>query len=75
MYTADAVKHFVTKANLVRALKRSKTPRTKGAVSMWGELVPLIVAYELSAITDGKLKVKLSAYRNPTNPKASRVAA
>lgn len=75
MYTADVVKHFTSKANIHRALKGSKTPRTKGAISMWGELVPLIVAHELAAITKGKLKVDLAAYRNPHNPKDTHAAA
>jgi hypothetical protein len=70
----DAVKHFKTKANLVRALQSSKTPRSKAAVSMWGDLVPLPVAHELSRITRGKLKVDLPAYQKAYPSGSSAVA-
>lgn len=75
MYTTDAVSFFGTKANIVRKLKGSKTPRTKGAVSMWGELVPLIVAHELAALSRGKLKVDLKLYQNASAPNESHAAA
>jgi predicted phage-related endonuclease len=75
MKTADAIAHYKSAANLVRALSRSRTPRSKGAVSMWGELVPLIVAHEIEAISGGAVKVELDLYENPTNPKKSAATA
>jgi hypothetical protein len=66
-----AVSHFGTKANLVRALQGSKTPRTKGAVSMWEGLVPLVVALELERITGGKLKVDLALYQDAAQSKST----
>lgn len=76
MYKADAIAHFGgTQADIVRVLKDSKTPRSKGAVSLWKGLVPLVVAYELARLSRGKLKVDLSLYQAATNFKDSHVAA
>lgn len=59
MYTKDAVKHFGTRAEIARRLKT----RTKSAVYQWGDIVPLLAAHELEAISDGAVSVNLTAYK------------
>ncbi|MGE6418005.1 Cro/CI family transcriptional regulator [Alteromonas macleodii] len=53
MNKEDAVEHFGGVTKLAEALGLSK-----GAVSQWGETIPLLRAYQLEKITGGKLKVE-----------------
>jgi hypothetical protein len=74
MLKDTAVSHYGSQAKLVRALKDSKTPRSKGAVSMWNDLVPLVVALELERISRGKLKVNMAMYQAPRNQSTNAAA-
>jgi hypothetical protein len=58
MYTRDAIKFFGSRAEIARQLKT----RTKSAVYQWGDLVPLLAAHELAALSNGLLRVNLKAY-------------
>lgn len=57
MLTADAVKHFGSKAKLAEALSVNRS-----AISNWGILVPRGRAFEIEKITKGKLRVNLALY-------------
>jgi len=51
MQTKEAVKHFGSQTAVGKALGI-----TKGAVSNWKGTVPLLRAYQLQEISEGKLK-------------------
>lgn len=53
MLKADAVQHFGGVIKLADALGL-----TKGAVSQWGDTVPLLRAYQIERITNGALKAE-----------------
>lgn len=53
MKKSDAVAHFGSSVKLAKAINV-----TKGAISQWGEVVPLGRAYQIELITKGKLKVE-----------------
>jgi hypothetical protein len=57
MRTEDAVRHFGTKSAIARALGI-----TKASLTSWGERVPALRAWQLSAITAGKLKFDPNEY-------------
>lgn len=57
MLKEDVLAHFKTKSAIVKALGRHKS-----AIHQWGDVVPLMAALELEAITEGKLKVDISLY-------------
>lgn len=44
--------------NMTRVLRLSS-----GTVSLWGDVVPRAMAFELEVLTDGALKVDLSCYK------------
>mgnify|MGYP003691499057 CR=1 FL=1 len=52
MLKEDAVRHFGGVTKLAEALGLSK-----GAVSQWGENIPMLRAYQIERITNGKLVV------------------
>lgn len=52
MLKKDAVRHFGGVTKLAEALGLSK-----GAVSQWGENIPMLRAYQIERITNGKLVV------------------
>jgi DNA-binding transcriptional regulator YdaS (Cro superfamily) len=64
MYKADAVRHFGSQIAVARALGI-----TKGAVSLWGNVVPEGSAYKLESVTGGALKVDPTLY--PSTQRAS----
>lgn len=53
MNKADAVEHFGGVTKLAAALRLSK-----GAVSQWGDEIPLLRAYQIEKLTGGKLKAE-----------------
>lgn len=53
MNKEDAVEHFGGVTKLAEALGLSK-----GAVSQWGETIPLLRAYQIEKLTGGKLRVE-----------------
>tara|TARA_Y100000766_G_scaffold110165_1_gene94274 strand:+ start:1416 stop:1601 length:186 start_codon:yes stop_codon:yes gene_type:complete len=53
MLKADAVQYFGGVIKLADALGL-----TKGAVSQWGDTVPLLRAYQIERLTDGALKAE-----------------
>lgn len=59
MLTKDAETHFGGRAGIVRTLGN----RTKSAIYQWGEVVPLMAAYELAAKSQGALSVDMSLYK------------
>ena len=59
MLKKDAIEHFKTQDNIADALKISAA-----AVSRWGEVVPLLRAYQLQGITRGALKMNEELYRD-----------
>jgi transcriptional repressor of cell division inhibition gene dicB len=52
MKTSDAIQFYKSKSLVAKALGISKA-----AVSLWGDEVPKLRAYELERLTDGALKV------------------
>jgi DNA-binding transcriptional regulator YdaS (Cro superfamily) len=52
MKTSDVIAHFGGQGRLAKALDVSQP-----AISKWGETVPLLRAYQIQVITNGKLKV------------------
>lgn len=55
----DVIEHFGTLEKVATVLGISVS-----AVSQWGDIIPEKNAYRLQEITEGKLKVKHSLYRN-----------
>ncbi len=71
MYTRDALKHFDgNRAAIARALGI-----TRGAVSLWGEIVPEGSAYKLESITGGNLKVDPALYPSSAQRASSALSA
>jgi hypothetical protein len=58
MLTADAERHFGTRAEIVRALGN----RTKAAIYHWGDVVPFAAALQLEEISKGKVKCRREMY-------------
>lgn len=58
MRKQDVIDHFGDGPKTAEALEI-----TKQAVQGWGEIVPRGIAYEVEVITDGKLRVDRSVYR------------
>ncbi|MCT7942414.1 MULTISPECIES: Cro/CI family transcriptional regulator [Shewanella] len=52
MKTAAAISHFGSQGALAKALNVSQP-----AISKWGEEVPILRAYQIEVLTQGKLKV------------------
>jgi hypothetical protein len=52
MKTSDVIQFYKSKSLVAKALGISKA-----AVSLWGDEVPKLRAYELERLTDGALKV------------------
>ncbi|ABI71500.1 MULTISPECIES: Cro/CI family transcriptional regulator [Shewanella] len=52
MKTADVIAHFGGQGRLAKVLDVSQP-----AISKWGDTVPLLRAYQIQVITNGKLKV------------------
>lgn len=57
MLKKDVIKHYQTQDKIAAALGISEA-----AVSKWGEVVPLLRAYQLQAITRGKLQMNEGLY-------------
>jgi hypothetical protein len=71
MYTRDALKHFGgNRAASARALGI-----TRGAVSLWGKVVPEGSAYKLESVTSGALKVNPDLYPRSTQRTSSALSA
>lgn len=59
MLKKDAIAHFGSLSGVVKALEGR---RHRSAIYQWGRVVPLLAAFELQEITDGKLRVDTSLY-------------
>jgi hypothetical protein len=57
MWTTDVLKHFGSINKTAKALAI-----TRQAIQGWREVVPMGRAYQLQALTKGKLKVKPECY-------------
>lgn len=66
METETVIRFYGSRANVARALKISR-----GAISQWGEKVPLTSAVRLEQLTGGRLKVNLDAYPYPPTVRQS----
>lgn len=62
MNKKDVITHFNTWSAVAQALNISTA-----AVAKWPDPIPKGRAYELEALTDGKLKVDPSLYQKPVN--------
>ncbi|WPJ21817.1 DNA-binding transcriptional regulator [Pseudoalteromonas phage vB_Pun_Y3] len=66
MLRKDMIAHFGSATEVVKQL----TNLTHGAVSQWGEIIPMGRAYEIESLTNGAMKVDLSLYeRKPADAK------
>lgn len=65
MLKADVLTHYKTATKAAQALEISKA-----AVSRWGDVVPLVRAYDFERITRKKLKVDRSLYDSNGTPLA-----
>lgn len=57
MLTKDVIRHFGSKTAAALAIGI-----TKGAVSQWGDRVPLASALKIQAVTNKKLKCDVDSY-------------
>lgn len=57
MLKKDVIEHYQTQDKIAAALGISEA-----AVSKWGEVVPLLRAYQLQGITRGKLQMNEELY-------------
>lgn len=64
MRKIDVMEHFGTQQRVADALTAAGFRISQRGVSGWGELVPLDRAVQIERITNRKLKVDLSKYRN-----------
>jgi hypothetical protein len=71
MLTKDAEAHFGGRPGIIRALGN----RSKSAIYQWGDLVPILAAHELAALSKGKLKVNLALYKDAARKRNESHAA
>jgi predicted transcriptional regulator len=65
MKTSDVIQFYKSKSLVAKALGISKA-----AVSLWGDEVPKLRAYELERLTDGALKVDSPNSQEPLKQSA-----
>ena len=70
MLKTVAIAHFGSQIALAKALGV-----TKGAVSLWGEVIPEGSAYKLESLTKGALRVDPQLYTKPTAHSRSNISA
>jgi hypothetical protein len=61
MLKTTVIAHFGTQTAVARALGI-----TKGAISLWGDVIPEGRAYQVQAVTGGKLRVDAALYPKRT---------
>lgn len=70
MLKSVAISHFGSQSALARALGV-----TKGAVSLWGRVIPEGSAYKLESLTKGVLRVDPQLYKKPSAHSRPNISA